>query len=150
VFHYRNNVWTKRDLPTGSNAATSARGDLIYSAPTKLVGVSGTSFLPNAYVERLRLPVTDEFDTENVSGMVLLFDGPSKATISFDGTSKVGETADFSANTPVNFDTTTDYKAEVRFSGRFLNYKLATQSGEVALDWELTGYQIELSKGGSR
>jgi hypothetical protein len=150
VFQYRNNVWTKRDLPTGSNAATSTRGDLIYSAPTKLVGVSGTAFLPNGYIERLRLPVTDEFDTENVSGMILLFDGASKATISFDGTSKVGEAASFSANTPVNFDTTTDYKAEVRFSGRFLNYKIATQSGEVALDWELTGYQIELSKGGSR
>ena len=147
VFQYRNNVWTKRDLPTGSNAATSTRGDLIYSAPTKLVGVSGTAFLPNGYIERLRLPVTDEFDTENVSGMILLFDGASKATISFDGTSKVGEAASFSANTPVNFDTTTDYKAEVRFSGRFLNYKIATQSGEVALDWELTGYQIELSKG---
>ena len=150
VFHYRNNVWTKRDLPTGSNSVTSSRGDLIYSAPTKLVGVSGTSFLPNAYVERLRLPVTDEFDTEDVSGMVLLFDGASKATISFDGTGKVGEAANFSANTPINFDTTTDYKAEVRFSGRFLNYKLATQSGEVSLDWDLTGFQIELSKGGTR
>ena len=150
VWNYRNNVWTKRDLPSGTNSISTIRGDLLCSTNNSVVGVSGSSFLSGGYVERKRLSVTPEFDTENVSGMVLLFDGESKARISYDGTDKVGEAIDFSSKPAVTFDTTKDYKADIRFNGRFLNYKIETQTSETSLDWNLTGYQIEISKGGRR
>ena len=150
VWNYRNNVWTKRDLPTGTNSMSSIRGDLLLSAPTKLVGVDGSSFLTGAYLERRRMAVTPEFDTESVSGMALLFDGPSKVNIKYDGIDKVGEVVDFTANAAIPFDTSIEYKADVRFNGRFLNYRIESQSNEVTLDWNLTGYQIQVSKGGSR
>ena len=150
VWNYRNNVWTKRDLPTGTNAVSSSRGDLLLGSPTKLVGVDGTSFLPNALVERKRLAITPEFDTESVSSMALLFDGPSKVSIKYDGIDKVGEAIDFSANDAITFDSALEYKADVRFNGRFLNYRIESQSSEITLDWTLTGYQIQASKGGSR
>ena len=148
VWNYRNNVWTKRDLPTGTISANPSRNDLLYAAPTKIVGVDGTSFMDGAFLERQRLALTPEFDTESVAGMVLLFDGPSKATISYDGTDKVGQSVDYASKPALNFDTTLNYKADVRFNGRFLNYKITNQTGEVTLDWDLSGYQIELSKGG--
>ena len=148
VWNYRNNVWTKRDLPTGTISANASRSDLLYAAPTKVVGVDGTAFMDGAFLERQRLALTPEFDTESVAGMVLLFDGPSKATISYDGTDKVGQSVDYASKPALNFDTTLNYKADVRFNGRFLNYKITNQTGEVTLDWDLSGYQIELSKGG--
>ena len=148
VWNYRNNVWTKRDLPTGSISANPSRDDLLFAAPTKVVGVDGSSFMDGAFLERQRLALTPEFDTESVAGMVLLFDGPSKATITYDGTDKVGQSVDYSSKPSLNFDTTLNYKADVRFNGRFLNYKITNQTGEVTLDWDLSGYQIELSKGG--
>ena len=150
VWNYRNNVWTKRDLPTGTNSMSAVRGDLLLSAPTKLVGVDGSAYLSGAVLERKRMAVTPEFDTESVSGMALLFDGASKANIKYDGIDKLGEVVDFTANAAIPFDTTTDYKADVRFNGRFLNYRIESQSGETTLDWNLTGYQIQVSKGGSR
>ena len=104
--------------------------------------------MDGAFLERQRLALTPEFDTESVAGMVLLFDGPSKATISYDGTDKVGQSVDYASKPALNFDTTLNYKADVRFNGRFLNYKITNQTGEVTLDWDLSGYQIELSKGG--
>lgn len=150
VWNYRNNVWTKRDLPTATNAMSAIRGDLLLSAPTKLVGVDGSSFLSGAFLERKRMAVTPEFDTESVSGMALLFDGPSKVNIKYDGSDKVGESINFSSNAAIPFDTSLEYKADVRFNGRFLNYRIESQSNEVTLDWNLTGYQIQVSKGGSR
>ena len=150
VWNYRNNVWTKRDLPAGSNSANSIRNDILFSAPTKIVGVDGSSFLEGSYIERKRLAITPEFTTENISGMVLLFDGPSKANITYDSTDKVGEVADFTSKPTIPFDTTLEYKADVRINGRFLNYRIANQTGELTLDWSLTGYQIEVSKGGQR
>tara|TARA_R110000772_G_scaffold52230_1_gene119818 strand:+ start:181 stop:1935 length:1755 start_codon:yes stop_codon:yes gene_type:complete len=150
VWNYRNNVWTKRDLPTGTNSMDSIRGDLLLSAPTKLLSVNGSNFLSGAVVERRRMAVTPEFNTESVSGMALLFDGPAKVNIKYDGIDKVGETVDFTVNTAIPFDTTTDYKADVRFNGRFLNYRIESQSNEITLDWNLTGYQIEIRKGGNR
>jgi len=150
IWNYRNNVWTKRDLPTGSTSANSTKNDIFFSAPTKIVGVDGSSFLEGAYIERKRLAISPEFDTENVLGMVLLFDGPSKATVTYDGTDKVGETENFASKPAIPFDTTLDYKADVRVNGRFLNYRISNQSNELALDWNLTGYQIEVSKGGRR
>jgi hypothetical protein len=150
IWNYRNNVWTKRDLPAGSNSANSIRNDILFSAPTKIVGVDGSSFLEGSYIERKRLAITPEFTTENISGMVLLFDGPSKANITYDSTDKVGEVADFTSKPTIPFDTTLEYKADVRINGRFLNYRIANQTGELTLDWSLTGYQIEVSKGGQR
>tara|TARA_R110000796_G_scaffold17487_3_gene53737 strand:- start:1212 stop:1604 length:393 start_codon:yes stop_codon:yes gene_type:complete len=129
---------------------SAVRGDLLLSAPTKLVGVDGSAYLSGAVLERKRMAVTPEFDTESVSGMALLFDGASKANIKYDGIDKLGEVVDFTANAAIPFDTTTDYKADVRFNGRFLNYRIESQSGETTLDWNLTGYQIQVSKGGSR
>ena len=150
VWDYRNNVWTKRDLPAGSTSANSTKNDIFFAAPTKIVGVDGSSFLTGAYIERKRLAISPEFDTENVLGMVLLFDGSSKATITYDGTDKVGETENFASKPAIPFDTTLDYKADVRVNGRFLNYRISNQTNEVTLDWNLTGYQIEVSKGGRR
>ena len=150
VWNYRNNVWTKRDLPASTNSIASVRSDLLLSAPTKLVGVDGSSFLSGAFLERKRMAVTPEFDTESVSGMALLFDGPSKVNIKYDGIDKLGEVVNFSANAAIPFDTATDYKADVRFNGRFLNYRIESQSNEISLDWNLTGYQIQINKGGSR
>ena len=103
-----------------------------------------------AVLERKRMAVTPEFDTESVSGMALLFDGSSKANIKYAGIDKLGEVVDFTANAAIPFDTTTDFKADVRFNGRFLNYRIESQSSDTALDWNLTGYQIKVSKGGSR
>jgi len=129
---------------------SAIRGDLLLSAPTKLVGVDGSSFLPGAVLERRRMAITPEFDTESVSGMVLLFDGSSKANIKYDGVDKVGEAVDFTTRPAIPFDTTLDYKADVRINGRFLNYRIESQSNETTLDWNLTGYQIQISKGGRR
>ena len=150
VWNYRNNVWTKRDIPAGTNAITSIRGDLLLSAPTKIVSVDGSSYLPNAVLERKRMAVTPEFDTESVSGMALLFDGPSKVNIKYAGIDKVGTTVDFAAKPAIPFDTSLDYKADVRFNGRFLNYRIESQANETNLDWNLTGYHIQISKGGAR
>ena len=82
--------------------------------------------------------------------MALLFDGPSKVNIKYAGIDKVGTTVDFSAKPAIPFDTSLDYKADVRFNGRFLNYRIESQSNETNLDWNLTGYHIQISKGGAR
>jgi len=150
VWNYRNNVWTKRDIPTGTNSVAPIRNDLLFSAPTKVVGVDGSSYLTGAYIERKRLAVSPEFMTETVHGMVLLFDGISKVNIQYDGTDKVGESVDFTAKPEIPFDSSLDYKADVRFNGRFLNYKISSQPSDTTLDWDLSGYQIEISVGGRR
>lgn len=159
-WNYRNNTWTIRRI-----TSTIVSGDIapydenpndlvpIFSYGTEIMyadktytNVAGAAY--ESYIERRRLAMSPEFDTETLASIAMKIEGSGASlTMNVLGTNRPGQ--DLSPTTGVanTFVVNDDYKIDVRESGRFINYKL-TETGTNS--WNLSGLQYEILKGGTR
>ncbi len=151
IWDYRNNVWTKRS-GTAVTSLNSGVGDLLLSTTAGISGVDSVNYLNDAYVERKRLAMSPEFDTETLASIAMLADGGSELTVHARGTNAPGNEdtiTDMNSST-FTFDTGADgdYKTDIRVHGRFLNYRIGDM--DTVNNWRLSGLQFDISKGGQR
>lgn len=160
IYNYRLNNWTIRRMQA---AITS--GDIapyqnnpnervpIFSYSTELMYADKTYSLVNnsayeSFVERRRLTMTPEFDTETLSSIAIKVEGSSATlTLQVKGSDKPGQDISPSTGVSNTFVVADDYKVDIKESGRFLNYKL-TETATNA--WNVSGLQYEILKGGTR
>ena len=159
-WNYRNNTWTVRRItstivsgdiaPYDENPndiiPVFAYGTEIMYADKTYTDVTSTAY--ESYVERRRLAMSPEFDTETLASIAMKVEGAdAELTMYVLGTNKPGQ--DLSPTTGVTntFVVNDDYKIDVRESGRFLNYKLTETDTN---DWNISGLQYEILKGGTR
>jgi len=159
-WNYRNNTWTIRRITN-----TIVSGDIapydenpndlvpIFSYGTEIMYADKTytnvaSAAYESYIERRRLAMSPEFDTETLASIAMKIEGSGASlTVNVLGTNRPGQ--DLSPTTGVSniFVVNDDYKIDVRESGRFINYKLTETSTN---SWNLSGLQYEILKGGTR
>lgn len=140
----------------------------------------GTAYI--SYAEREQMSITPNFDTENLGNIALWADGGTIATVGGEpqratlqvrarATNSPGELAylttaeddtqsDARRNrlTVNDFVVASSYKADVRITGRFLNYRIddaaaSTAAGYVGSNtraWNVSGLQLRVTKGGTR
>ena len=151
IWNYRANNWTKRVARANTVAGTALYDNLIFGASTSAEGtiytVDGPDYLVSAYVERDRLALTPEFDTETLIAMALLADGGDSININVRGSNTPGDLNGVTDAPTKAFSIANDYKTDIRVHGRFLNYRLG-HSTTTAMN--LSGMQFDVLKGGTR
>ena len=150
VWNYRNNTWTKRDVPTNATAVSYGADTPLFTVPTGVTGVDHpTDYKVNAYVERRRVSLNTNYETETLVSVAFLLEGTSGLTTNIVSTNVPGDTSisvTDSSNDKV-FDIASEYKQDIRVTGRFLNYRLThNDSG----NFKLSGMQFETGQGGRR
>ena len=160
IWNYRLDNWTIRRL---QNSITS--GDIapyeqnpnervpVFSYSTEIMyadktytDVTGTAY--ESYIERRRLGMSPEFDTETLSSIAMKIEGSGATlTVNVLGTNIPGQNSNPTLGVSNNFSVNNDYKIDIRESGRFINYKLAETGTN---SWSLSGLQYEILKGGTR
>lgn len=166
VWNYRANNWTNRsmsslraltEMPKGTRRLPlAANSSVVFFCD--VVGdysdEAGESY--ESYVERQRLALTPEFDTETLGAMAIharsTDDTALTLTIRATGTNAPGApSSNFSNNTHdiADFTVLTDYKVDTRVQGRFLNYRI-TDVDQSTTGWIMPAYQFEIMKGGKR
>ena len=129
----------------------------------------GTGY--RSFVERATIGMTPEFDTEQLTSIALWADGGTQLEIgeavrqatlrvSVRGTNSPGETTDLTVpdtdssetNRKVinDFAVGEDYKVDTRIHGRFVNYRIDDQGSFNNVEWNLSGFQFDITKGGRR
>ena len=84
-----------------------------------------TRYLPNSFIERNRLALTPEFDTENLASIAMLASGSGIIDIRVRGTNIPGDTSGIGSDSSLHpFTIANDYKTDIRVHGRFLNYRM--------------------------
>ena len=152
IWNYRTQVWSLRVMTTPLSGNLSP-SNLVFATATDVYTVDSDSFTDLAavkyesFIERQRLALTPEFDTEQLGAMALLASGAATLDISVRGSAIPGDEEGVTGGSEFTFDTDEDYKTDIRVHGRFLNYKIG-ETESVA--WNLTGYQFDVMKGGSR
>ncbi len=145
IWDYRNDVWTKRFDNTPRSIDSDRDGLLIVNHDNLVARPDeGPGYL-ESYVERRRLAMSPEFDTETLVSVALLVDGTDELGISVEGTNAPGIDANALGTPTFMFDISDNYKTDIRVHGRFLNYRI---SGDGA--WRLSGIQLDIGKGGQR
>ena len=159
-WNYRNNTWTVRRItstivsgdiaPYDENPndmiPVFAYGTEIMYADKTYTDVTSTAY--ESYVERRRLAMSPEFDTETLSSIAMKVEGAdAELTMYVLGTNKPGQDVSPTTGVTNTFVVNDDYKIDVRESGRFLNYKLTETDTN---DWNISGLQYEILKGGTR
>ncbi len=164
IWNYRTNAWTKRaqtnivcadvapysgndnsSIPIITNAASVFYGDV----PGNYTLKDGSTVY-DSYVERERLALTPEFDTEELSSIALLMSGSQDLNVELKGTARPQDETGVTNGSSFTFSYATDYKVDTRIQGRFLNYKIGDQSATTGAAWSLTNLQLEIMKGGTR
>ena len=150
IFDYRNNTWTKRSAPADATTIAPGKATPLFAASTAVKGVDHpTDAISTAYVERRRVSLNTEYETETLVSVAFLVDGSDTFTVNMVPTNAPGDiTASLTdvANDKT-FNVTTDYKHDVRITGRFLNYRI---SHTASTNFNLTGLQLEVGQGGRR
>ena len=157
IWNYRANIWYKRSVPTGFAGLSSTPNNLAFiefdtdntDAVYFLEDQSeNITYIAGAYIERKRLALTPEFDTEELASMALLVDGGDTVTINVQGTNAPGELLpDGIMSNLKTFTIETEYKQDIRVHGRFLNYRL---THDFTSNMNLAGMQFDVKKGGTR
>ena len=164
IYNYKTQAWTKRSqtnivcadvapysgndnssIPIITNAAAIFYGDV----PENYTLKDGSTVY-DSFVERERLALTPEFDTEELSSIAILMSGSQDLDVELKGTSRPQDESGVTSGSSFTFNYATDYKVDTRIQGRFLNYKIGDQSATTGVAWSLTGYQLEIIKGGTR
>jgi len=160
IWNYRLNNWTIRRMQSAITSGTivpylnnpNERVPL-FSYGTELMYADKTYSLVNStayesFIERKKLGMSPEFDTETLSNIAMKIEGSNAVlTMNVKGSNYPGADVDPTTGVSNNFDVSSDYKIGIRETGRFLNYKLT----ETAInDWNLSGLQYEILKGGTR
>ena len=158
IWNYRNNTWTIRDNGTTYvSVNTGHDGPVLATTTTVTTSNNIDSFLQESYVERQRLAITPEFDTENLASIAFLAEGMGTIVVTAAGSNAPGDVnvvLDDAEN--ADFNVTMDYKQDLRVHGRFLNYRIThTSTQDMAtmnFDQNVTiaGMQFDIGKGGRR
>jgi len=160
IWNYRSNLWTIRRM-----SSVIVSGDIapyeqdpndtvpIFSYGTEVMYADKSySLVDNSayesFVERRRLTMTPEFDTETLASIAMKVEG-ANATLAVyvKGSSKPGEDVDPTTGVLNNFVVANDYKVDIKEAGRFLNYKVTETATN---EWNVSGLQYEILKGGTR
>lgn len=160
IWNYRLNNWTIRRMQS-----TITSGDIapylnnpnervpLFSYSTELMYADKTYSLVNSsayesFIERKKLGMSPEFDTETLSNIAMKVEGSNAVlTMNVKGSNYPGADVDPTTGVSNNFVVASDYKIGIRESGRFLNYKLTETATN---EWNVSGLQYEILKGGSR
>ena len=160
IWNYRLNNWTIRRMQS-----TITSGAIVpylnnpnervplFSYSTEIMYGDKTYSLVNSsayesFIERKKLGMSPEFDTETLSNIAMKIEGANAVlTMNVKGSNYPGADVDPITGVSNNFDVSSDYKIGIRETGRFLNYKLTETATN---DWNLSGLQYEILKGGSR
>ena len=112
-----------------------------------------------SYIERKDIAMTPEFDVETISSVALWVSTDSDEVVNtrlrVRSTDAPGEQIDSPLSSgssgPTNppFKIGSDYKTDVRLTGRLLHLRF-TDEGLITSDWKLIGMQYEIGKGGKR
>ena len=161
VWNYRDNTWTRRvqSTPKSGNMGVnspvfinnSGDADEIYETDSaNYLGVNGSTY--STYIERQKMALTPEFDTENLASIALLIDGDGRMNIRVIGTANSGATVpEFTdARKGGYFDILTEYKQDIREHGRFLSYRMTHDPADTDNGFSMTGFQLDIGKGGTR
>ena len=160
IWNYRNNTWTKRSQSTPVSGTESPMGPL-FNTDTQLYTVDSTSYTDlagasyEAYVERLKMALAPEFDTEMLASIAFLVSGNGQLNIQVVGSNNTGGVPPEFAipNTRFKgglFDIDTEYKQDIREHGRFLNYRMTHVPASSDIGFDMTGFQLDIGKGGTR
>ena len=171
IWNYRDNTWSKRDLPntlgatlgplsdntnflpasdyvhiTGFQTNNAGDSDRIHAVDQPdtytFNGVNYTSF-----VERKNLDM-GELDSFKWSGSVYpLMSGTGSVDVSVDGNNIAGNLTTFPVDRAMPFSIEDDYKVDPRSNGRFFNIRFEENSNTA---WKLDGYSITVDKSGTR
>ena len=104
-----------------------------------------------SYMERVRLAMTPEFNTENLLSVAMLTEGDGASLeVRATGTNTPAELTDLSTTGGVvnTFDISNDYKIDLREHGRLLNHRITDVRGTVG--WSVSGLQFDIGSGGTR
>ena len=131
-----------------------------------------------SHATRMELPITPEFETEQVQSIAILADGfykpgffdsdvYNRLVVNAYGTNAPGERFNMDRQISNVYYLTEDYKIDIRTQGRFINLEVgdgpATNDPNVVIDsevegksytqnanWRINGLQLEIMKGGQR
>lgn len=160
IWNYRSNLWTIRRM-----SSVIVSGDIapyeqdpndtvpIFSYGTEIMYADKSYSLVNnsayeSFVERRRLTMTPEFDTETLASIAMKVEGANASlTVHVKGSSKPGQDVNPTTGVSNTFVVADDYKVDIKESGRFLNYKVTETATN---EWNVSGLQYEILKGGTR
>lgn len=154
IWNYRDNTWTRRVMTApvsgniGHDGLTFATATQLYTVDDTFSLVDSTSY--ESFIERRRMSMAPEFDTETLSSVSLLYTGTATLTLDFVGTSRPGDLTSTFISTDFRFDETREWKVDARIQGRFLNYRISDGVPNSNQPWNLTGMQFDIAKGGTR
>lgn len=151
VWNYRNNTWTKRTTPGGTiNSINASRDDIFIAQDTSIQGVDNPSnWAAVGYIERRRMQIPPQHETDTISSVVVVAEGSGTLDINVEATNIPGnitESLTDAANTR-SFDIATEYKQDIRETGRYFNYRISHNTSN---DFKLTALSLEVGKGGKR
>jgi hypothetical protein len=157
VWDYRQNVWSKRDIPEFSNVSLGYNRKPVFSSTAlveadvddKYTDENGDGY--SSYIEKKHLPVTPDHKIESVKSLVLHAYSDNAATvyIHIDGTNTLSSDIDLSFSYPFEINTADpDYKADIRATGRYLSFNIGDEAATEY--WSISGFQIEIKQGGAR
>jgi len=164
IYNYRTQAWTKRSqtnivcadvAPSSGNDNSSIpiitdSTSVFYGDVPSNYTLKDGSTVYDSFVERERLAMTPEFDTEELSSIAILMSGSQDLNVDIKGTARPQDETGVTSGSSFIFNHSTDYKVDTRIQGRFLNYKIGDQSATTGAAWSLTGLQLEIIKGGTR
>ena len=152
VWNYRTTTWTTRNQTTplsmvydreeviASHTAGILRTDNGYTL------ASGAAY--ESYLERKRLALAPEFDVESLNSIALMYSGTANLEMLFENTNAPGDEGVIGGDT-YGFTSATSWKTDVRIKGRFLNYRISDGTTNAA-PWSISGFQLDVGKGGTR
>ena len=160
VWNYRSQAWTLRQQTRVANGSKGPEGPIFCEGLTAfkadVPGVYQTDKGNNytSHVERCRLPLTPEFNTETVGSTALWYSSSNRTSppgleIHMAGTNLPYDEIDVMSADIYYFNPNVEYKVDTRVQGRFMNYRIDDGPSN-SRAWNLTGYQFELMTGGKR
>jgi len=161
IWNYRSNLWTIRRMnsnivvgdvapyeenPNDLVPVFAYGTELMYADKTFTLVDGSTAY--ESFVERRRLAMSPEFDTETLSSIAMKVEGADASlTIYVKGSDKPGQDINPTTGVTNTFVVASDYKVDIKESGRFLNYKVTETDVN---NWNVSGLQYEIRKGGTR
>ena len=152
VWNYRTTTWTTRNQTTplsmtyDGDEVVAAHSAGILRTDNSYTDVGGNSY--SSYLERKRMALAPEFDTETLNSIALMYSGTADLEMLFESTNAPGDEGTIGGST-YSFTGASSWKTDIRIQGRFLNYRIADASDNES-PWSLTGFQLDVGKGGTR
>ena len=161
-----------KEYPIFANSLLDAQtGGLTQSYRGGDIGFLYDTEAYESYVERVELALAPEFNTEEIHSLALHADGGTRE--SFNGPTRqavlkirtygtdspgfnAGQFNDTDLSGDNSFQIGDDYKMDIRTHGRFINYRITDKLSDSDTDnrlgtaWNLSGLQVDVSRGGRR